>query len=264
MKTSSIGVHVDDFGLSVKEGLRKAADLAFGQFEISAVSGDLAPTNLSQSGRRHFLRLAHGLGLNLTALVGDMPGMRLTDLHTVDERVSRSCQLLELATDLNVGIVAARIGQLTHPESGEPSETALQALSQIGEVAESRGLVYALRPVGVEPERLEEILDKLGCPGLAITVDPAAMVMRGQNPMTLLERLGQHVSLVHMRDGTAGTLDQQGVETVLGQGDVDLDGLLAVIDVLDYRGAYILRRSDSATPTEDVLAGRDMLAKMLP
>ncbi len=259
-----IGVNVDDLRLGTKRGLQKASDLGFRTVELATVHGDLAPAALSTSARRHLLRYVDGCGLRLVALVADMPGLRLTDPQTVGERVDSTCRVVELAADLQVPTVTASVGALTHPETGDPSPTATEALARIGEYADTRGVVYAIRPTSDTGDRLGGVLAAVGCPSLGVCLDPAALVMAGANPMAEVERLVRQIRFFHARDATAGYADRPGRETRLGEGDVDLTGVVALLDAIDYRGPYVLRRHDAADLAADLQAGRDYLVRLLP
>ncbi|MGB2987969.1 MAG: sugar phosphate isomerase/epimerase family protein [Phycisphaerae bacterium] len=264
MNRHTIGVDVDDFRLPTKDALRKAAELSLHAVELATVAGDVMPSSLSSSGRRHLSRYVDGLGLRMAVLVADLPGLRLTDSRTVDERVERTCEILELAADLRVPVVTAAAGALTHPETGEPSPTGLAALERIGEWADVRGVVYALRPSYDTSERLVDVLDKLRCPSIRVCLDPAAMVMTGANPMSVIERFPDQIALMHARDAAAGLAERAGRETRLGEGEVDLIGILAALSAAEYTGPYILRRTDSQNPTADIENARDVLRRLLP
>ena len=263
MSIPRVGVDAGDFRLPTKEALRKAADLEFRAVELPAVAGDLAPENLSGSGRRHLKRYLEGLGLRLVALVADLPGLRLTDSRAVEERVDRSCRIMELAVDLNVRVVTAGLGSVMHPDSGEPSPTAIEALRQIGGFADSRGRIYAVRPSQDIGDRLAEVLAELGCASIHVGIDPAASVMAGMDPMAGFERFADRVSLVHVRDGTAGVPERAGHETRLGEGEVDLIGVVATLEAADYAGPYVLRCMNSQTPTVDLEHARNVLTGVL-
>ena len=256
-----MAVNIDDLRLPTKDALRRAAELKFGAVELSTVAGELAPSSLSSSGRRHVARFAEGLGLEMAALVADVAGLRLTDPRTVGERVERTCGVIELAADLKVPVVTASVGALTHPETGEPSPLATDALRRIGEFADSRGVLYAMRPSRDSGERLTTVLDALRCPSIRVGLDPAAMVMSGVDPLASIERFVEQISLFHARDASAGLVDRPGCETRLGEGEVDLAGLLSVLHAAEYTGAYVVRRMDSAMPIPDIALGRDVLAR---
>ena len=267
--TRTVGLDVTDLRLPAKESLRKGAQLSFRAVELATVEGDVAPAALSSSGRRHLTRFIDGLGLNLAALVADVPGLRLTDPQTADERVERTLAILQLARDLKVPVVTASAGALTHPQTGDPSPLAMEALQRIGEFADLHGVRYAIRPTCDGGDRLVSVLEALRCPALQVCLDPAAMVMSGVNPLSSIERLIDQVALFHARDGTAGVRDagggevRWGRETALGEGDVDIAGVLAALEAADYHGPYILRRTDSRNPVADLQLARDSLNRLL-
>ncbi|MHC4698836.1 MAG: sugar phosphate isomerase/epimerase family protein [Planctomycetota bacterium] len=264
MSEPVIGVNVDDFRRGTKEALRLAASLDFHAIELATVQGDVAPRNLTSSGRRHLAHFVDGLGLQMTSLVADTPGLRLTDPQTVAERVERTCQILELAADLKVPVVTASAGAITHPDTGEASPLALEALRRIGEFADTRGTIYAIRPSYEAGDRLVHVLTGLACPSIGVGLDPAAMVMTGANPMARIEQFIEQVVAVQARDGTVGGAERTGHEAPLGEGDVDWTTLLAVLSAAEYRRPYVLRRSESANPVKDIQYARDTLAQMLP
>ena len=263
MNSEFIGVDVDDFRLPPRDAFRQAAELGFRSVEFATVAGDLAPQQLSHSGRRHLLRVIEGFGLQTAALVADVPGQRLTDPRTVEERVTRTLQVIDLAADLDVRIITASVGALTHPESGAISELALEALRRMGEYADDRGRIFALRPSHDAGERLESVLKAVGCPAIQVGLDPAALIMSGVSPLEIVQRFAQGIALVHARDGSAGGADHSGRETRLGEGDVDFETVLASLEAAQYRGAYILRRTDSQTPSKDLQEGLDRLRKIM-
>jgi len=261
-QSSFVGVDLNDLHRSVKISLHVAADMGFRVAEISAASGELTPEQLSASGRRHLSRLTEGLGISLAALVADMPGLRLTDPKTVDERISRTLAILDLSRDLRVPAVTASIGALTHPDSGEPSPLAVQSLQRIGEVADHRNAMFAIRPTGDSPDRILRVLEAVGCPALKLCLDPASLMMSGVNPMALVERCADGIVLIHARDATAGFPERPGHETVFGEGDVDWKSLAEVLKSMDFRHPVVLRRTDSSTPARDLLIGRDAVNQL--
>lgn len=259
MSDTNVGLNIQDLRLGVKGGLRAACELGFRVVEISAVDQELDPAQLSTSGRRHLLRYTDGLGLRMDAITADLPGLTLTDPQTVDERVERTRRILEMAREVHVGVVTASVGALTHPETGEPSSAAVEALRQLGACADACGLVYALRPTCDDAQRVDRVLQAVGCPAVLLGIDPAAMVMSGANPLAMIQRLPEQIALTHARDATAGVPGRPGAETRWGEGEVDFVGLLAMLSAIDFNGPYILRRTDSANPSDDL---RDALQGM--
>jgi sugar phosphate isomerase/epimerase len=264
MTRAELGAAVDDFRLRPKEALRRASELGLRVVELSTTSPDLDLETLMSSGRRHLARYLDGLGLRLGALAADFRGLGLSSPATVDERVARTCRVLELAADMRTPVVTAAVSALTHPDTGEPSPTVVEALEQIGDRADALGLVFAMRPDCDDGRRLRDLLGRIGCPSIGIGLDPGALVMHGINPLSLIQEVPQHIVLMHARDATVGFSGQPGHETRLSEGAVDLIGLLGRLESVEYGGPYIIRRTDSQRPVEDIQAARDTLLRLLP
>ncbi|MBU0607256.1 MAG: sugar phosphate isomerase/epimerase, partial [Armatimonadetes bacterium] len=146
MTRIQLGIDLDDLRLPTKEGLHVARELGMGMVEMGAAAGEVSPETLSASGRRHLQHLVSSLGLKMAALSAEIPHTRLTDPATVEQRVERTCRILQLAADMGIAVVTASAGALTHPETGEPAPLAVEALRRIGARADLYGTVYALRP----------------------------------------------------------------------------------------------------------------------
>lgn len=264
MARSRIGTDLEDFRLPVKSGLRQAADLQFSCVEVPAASGEITPSQLSGSGRRDLIRFASNLGLDLCALTADIPNTRLTDPATTQQRVEGTRAIIELAADLKVPVVTASVGALTHPDTGEPSPLALEALQHIGECAYATGRIFAIRPSCDPADRLAELIGQLGCPAIRVGIDPAGMVMAGVDPAQVVERLAEDIALVHARDATIGGADRMGHETALGEGEVDLVGLFDLLAEADYVGPWIVRRCHARNPPAEISQAREWLESHLP
>jgi hypothetical protein len=62
MNPLKIGVRLESLGLPLRRALTEASRLGVAGVQVDAV-GDLAPNNLSQTGRREFLHLLRGHNL---------------------------------------------------------------------------------------------------------------------------------------------------------------------------------------------------------
>ena len=80
----------------------------------------------------------------------------------------------------------------------------------------------------------------------------------------LIEFAGGRIPLMHVRDGVVGNPERSGYETLLGDGDVDMIGVLAALQGAEFRGPYIVRRCQSDSPLKDLEVGRDRLTRLLP
>ena len=261
MERARLGLDIGDLRMPAKEAIRAASELALTAIEIPSAAGELAPERLSSTGRRHLARLVTGLGLDIAALRADVPGAHFTDPAGAELRIDRTRDILQLAAELGVSNVTAGVGALTHPTSGEASEVAMQALARIGEYADLYGVSFSIRPGEDSVDGLAGIVDRLGCPSIRFALDPAAMVMAGRDPLSLVARFPDQLSLLHARDGTAGGASGTGSETRFGEGDVEWAGLFAGLEAAGFSGACILRRTDTQTPVEDIAIAREAIGR---
>jgi sugar phosphate isomerase/epimerase len=169
--------------------------------------------------------------------------------------------VINLAFSLGVRTVTAGVGMLTHPQTGEPSPVAMEALARIGDIADGRGVRYALRPSADAPHSVVQMLDTIGCPALEVCVDAAALIMSGQNPVSLIERCAWRIGLIHARDANSGSVDRPGCETGFGDGEVDWIGMLGALSAVEFDGTFVARRLDASDPTTDLVRARELLTQ---
>jgi len=254
------GINIGDLGSDPKRTIPIVASLGFSGIEFGAMSGDLEARGLSGSGRRHLRHFVESHGLTILSLTADTSDLRWTDPRAVGERVERTGHVVDLARSLSVRLVSAKVAALTHPESGEPSPVALEVLSRLGELSDSRGVTFALRPSNEKAECMARVLDAVRCPSLGLALDPAALIMSGINPLTYLARLVSQLSIVCVRDGTVGGPDRPGQEVRLGVGDVDWEGIVAVLEAAEFSGVLICRRESSLLSSSEARTFREQVA----
>lgn len=250
MIRESIGVNLDDLRLEARKAIERAESIGFTGVEFGAATGEFDAQQLSISARRHIGKFIESRGMRILALTADPPGLRWTDSHAVSERFERTARVIDLARDLRVSVVSTAASSLTHPETGEPSPVALEALARIGELADARSVAFAVRVSSEKVESVNRVLNALRCPALRVGLDPAALIMSGNNPMAYVERYVRELPLVYVRDGVVGGSDRPGQEVSFGEGDVDWNGILAVLEAAEWNGALIARCQASTNPTQ--------------
>jgi hydroxypyruvate isomerase len=85
---------------------------------------------------------------------------------------------------------------------------------------------------------MAEHLDALTAhvPQLGYTIDVGHCLQNGEDPAQVLAPRIERVRNIHMHDGRAGG----GAHYALGEGELDVDGLLAVLDQAGYAGFITL------------------------
>ena len=95
-----IGVMVDSFRLSTKEGIRKAAEIGAKGVQIYAVAGEFTPENLTAADIREYRSLLDSEGLAVSALCGDLGGHGFTDPAEIPNTIERSRRIAHLCAEL--------------------------------------------------------------------------------------------------------------------------------------------------------------------
>lgn len=242
---------------STKDALTSAANLGFAAVQLPAAVGETTPQSLSQTGRRHLARMVSGLGLDFAALDVNLSGALLADPGKIDEQLSKIHAILELARDLNVPRVSLAAGWNATAQAAESSAPMLAALA---ELANRTGTRLDL-DIGASGAEAASHFRRLDCPLLRCCVDPARLIVAGQDVAESVARFADLVDLAYLRDARMGG-GLGGQETALGEGHLDLVRYLAALEANGYGGPLILRRTDAANPLADLARAKELVEKI--
>ncbi len=270
-----IGVLSDSFRLSPLEGIRKAKEMGADGFQVYVVSGSLTPEAMTVRDRREFRNFCRKLGIEPSALCGDLGGHGFERAEENPAKIGRSCRIVDLAVDLGCSVVTTHIGVIPN-DPGDPVYRVMQeACRRLGEYAAPRKVTFAIE-TGPEPSVvLRRFLDDLGQPGVGVNLDPANLVMViGENPAVAVETLAPYIVHTHAKDGRQlqpcnprevyGAFAEGGfaaleqrmgklfIETPLGEGAVDWDAYLGALARAGYSGYLTIEREVGADPEADI------------
>jgi sugar phosphate isomerase/epimerase len=224
---------------SIRESLRQAAALGAKGVVLEA-SGDLSPRALSESGKRDLRHVLRTVELSLVAL--HLPTRRPFDsLDGLEDRLSRIAGAFRLAYDLGARVVLARVGPVPPDSEAERLSALRQALSEMGRMADHQGVRLAIETGTESGEVLRGLLDGLGHPGLAASVDPGALLRLGHDPVEAVVSLGPWVAHAYASEGTAGGTSQALIAPNprgfgFRPGSLDWEAYLGSLEEVDYRG----------------------------
>src|SRR5689334_17000269 len=134
---NKIGVIVDSFRVGVREGLVKAKALGADGVQIYAVEGEFDPAHLSAASRNEWKAYIESLGLEISALVGDLGGHGFQDKRVNAEKIAKSKQILDLAVELGTNIVTTHIGIVPEDPNSEVYGAMHEACEELSEYAQS-------------------------------------------------------------------------------------------------------------------------------
>ena len=241
MSSIKIGIRLDCLGLPLRDAIPAAARIGVNGVQLQS-SNELAPDELSQTGRRHLLHSLQTQRLEAVAF-GSTHRRGFDVLERLEERITFVCKVVRLAAELRIPIAVVSIGAI--PESGDsPKALAFfDAMSRIGDEADRVGVRIAVETGANSLSEVEGLLKKLEQHPLAVNYDPANLIARGLNPFDGLSSLADRVVGLHVKDLLRTSTTVSGfVETPLGEGELDLDKLHQELAAIDYRGYWTLER----------------------
>ena len=202
--------------------------------------------------RRSRLLAEHGL----TAAGGFVPVV----LHE-----PRAMEVVDRALDsfgeehpvLVLAAATGREGYDTRPElDAEAWSTLLANLDRAASGAAQRGLLVTLHPhVGTMVQGPDEVRRVLDGSGILLCLDTGHLLIGGTDPAELARAAAARIGHVHLKDVTAAVAHKVagheisytdgvsgGLYRPLGQGDVDVAGVVGALEAAGYTGWYVLEQ----------------------
>ncbi|HZG57023.1 sugar phosphate isomerase/epimerase family protein [Paenibacillus sp.] len=278
--TNKIGVIVDSFGVGVREGLRKAKEVGAEGVQIYAVKGEMDPDVLrSPEARKELKTFISDLGLEISALCGDLGGHGFQDAAANPAKVEKSKRIMDLAMELGTNIVTTHIGIVPEDTNGRIYHAMQAACEELSLYANSLGAYFAIETGPETAAHLKSFLDTLSGKGVSVNFDPANMVMvTGDDPVQGVKLLKDYIVHTHVKDGVRhrvvdprviyGSLDTEGMEhekiaamlkegrifeeLPLGEGKVDFDAYFQALQEIGYRGYLTIEREVGDDPESDI------------
>jgi sugar phosphate isomerase/epimerase len=219
----------------LREQIREAATLGAKGVVVDAV-GDIAPARLSETGRREFRHLLRSVELSFVAL--SLPTRRAFDTtDQLDERLRRADAAFAMAFELGTTLVLARVGGVPPEDNPEARGIFVNAVRELGRRADHRGVRLALETGPDAGSVVRALLDGLASPGLAASIDPAALTQSGNDLGDTIQALGPWVAHAYAPDGANASRS-----TVLSRrsgypsGGIDLEAYCGALEEVNYRG----------------------------
>jgi len=288
--TNKIGVIVDSYNVGVKEGLLKAKQAGADGVQIYAVKGEFAPEQLTMTDRKQWKSYIQSLGLDISALVGDLGGHGFKDIAENGWKIEKSKRIMELALELGTNIVTTHIGIVPPHETDRGYEAMHKACEELSRYAESMNAHFAIETGPETAAHLRSFLDSLGSKGVAVNFDPANMVMvTGDDPVQGVYTLKDYIVHTHAKDGIkladidprdvygdldyADGLDHEKMaelvekgpafrEVPLGEGSINWPAYVTALHEIGYKGYLTIEREVGIQPELDIQLAVDFLKKL--
>ncbi|MDA8248681.1 MAG: sugar phosphate isomerase/epimerase [Rhodospirillales bacterium] len=243
--------------------MRRLADQGYGAVELMLSPGHLWPAELDAAARRE-LRALGASRLPIVTL--NMPNLDINIAAGAQEMRDYSLGLLiqsvRCAGEIGAGGLILGPGKpnplfpMPHARMLDHFHRALDVLAPVARAAGTRLLVENI-PFGFLPGAAELMaaIDAHGDPDIRVIYDLANAHFIAEDTAAGLRRVRQRLSLVHVSDTTRTRYRHD----PLGQGDLALEGLAAVLAEVGYRDRIMLEVI-SATPDQDIADSARRLA----
>lgn len=278
-----IGVITDCFKLPVDGALERAARLGFHGVQIYATTGEFSPEVLDREARVRYKAKLKDLGLEVSALCGDMGGHGFQIAKDNPSRIEATNRIVDLANELESSVVTTHIGVIPDDPADPVYSVMLEALTACGEYAKAKGVTLAIE---TGPESAKTLLGFVEATrgGVGVNLDPANFVMvTDQDPVEAVKLLGKHIVHTHAKDGVmlkktdpkiiyehfaTGGIEALNVadffkELPLGEGSVDFPAYVAALREAGFDGYLTVERETGADPEKDIIKARDAILKMI-
>jgi len=268
-----IGIINDSLRLGTREGIAKAKELGADGIQAYAVRGEICPENLDLSARNELKAYCSSLGLEISALCGDLGGHGFLRKDENIAKVKRSKDIVDLAVDLGTSIVTTHIGVVPADSNSEQYDILLKACRDIGNYACDKGVTFAIETGPEIATQLKTFLVDADSKGMGVNLDPANFVMvTGDDPVQAVYTLKDYIVHTHAKDGVKlqdcdpmavyNSFADGGVEGLnigelfsevpLGEGGVDFDKYLAALSDIGYTGYLTIEREVGENPVADI------------
>lgn len=246
-----VGVMVESFRVGVREGVRLAREVGADGIQVYTTRGEMAPENLSKSGRQDFLRYVQSHDLVISALCGDYGRGGFVNPEGLEQRVENTRRVFDLARDLGVSYVTTHIGQAPEDQKSKAWNDLVEVIRDVAEYGARLGCCLATETGPESGGRLRDLLKAVNSDGARVNYDPANMVMRGFDPVQGAGDLKGFIVHTHAKDGVRYD-DGTRKEVPLGEGQVLWEDYIAALDEAGYDGFYTVEREVGENPAADI------------
>ena len=167
------------------------------------------------------------------------------EMGTSRKRLEDLLRVIDIAAGMGVDLVRLVVGTYTHWGT-EPAEASVERLvprvTEACRRAADQGIRLAIETHTALPvPALAELIDRVDAPNLGVVLDTANVVRVGSDLMEATRLLAPLTDMVHVKDLDLSEADSGNPGgwwpcTSLGQGDLDLEGVLAELRSVGFEG----------------------------
>lgn len=244
-------------GAGLGAGLDTVKSLGVHTVQLHTPHGpDRAPDRVAQ-----FRKQFEDAGVLVTVVFAGFEGESYADIPTVQktvglvpadlraERLEETRAISDFAKAMGCDALGMHIGFVPEDTSDPNYAPVIRAAQEVCDYCKTNGQRFHLETGQEKADVLLSFFNDVGRDNLAINFDPANLILYGTDePIPALREVGRYVKSVHCKDakrqaGVGG--GWAGVETPLGQGEVNMPLFLQTLKDLGYVGPLTIEREIS-------------------
>jgi sugar phosphate isomerase/epimerase len=185
---------------------------------------------------------------------------------TREERLAETLGIADFASWLGAPAIGIHVGFVSEEWESADFAGVVEVLRTVADHCAGLGLRVHLETGQETADTLLHLLETVERDNLAVNFDPANMILYGSGePLEALRKVAAYVRSCHAKDGTWS--DEPGVvwgkEVPLGQGEVDIESFVGILNETGYDGPLTIEREISgAKQIEDIRAGIEYLKQI--
>lgn len=224
----------------IRDQIRLAAEAGAKGIVVEATE-ELAPGRLSETGRRELRHLCRSAEVVLAAV--HLPTRRGFDtFDQIEDRLARADRVFALAYDLGARLVLVRAGAIPPVEDAAGRAACATTVGELASRADHRGLRLALE-TGTEPGgTMRDFLAERDRPNLGASIDPAALLRGGFDPVAAVVDLGPHVmhAYLHQGVGQRVALEAAPRRNSRAIASLDWENYFGALEEVNYHGTMTI------------------------
>lgn len=185
---------------------------------------------------------------------------------TRDDRIEQTRRTADFAAALGAPGLGIHVGFISEDRGSAQFGELVRALRGLCEYCSAMGLCINLETGQENAVTLLRFLQEVNRANLGVNFDPANMILYGSGePIRALRKLGAYLRSCHCKDGTWSEKpgEEWGLETPLGEGDVEIETFLSTLIGLGYEGPLTIEREISGEQqARDIGEGVKLLERL--
>lgn len=237
-------MRLDSIGAPLRKALEIAARMGVGSVELNA-RDEIGPSQLSDTGLRQLRKMLDDLNLRVAAL--RFQTRRGYDhAKDLDRRVEATKEVMRLAYQLGSPVVVNQIGQVPDSDDDPKWNSFQSVLNDLGRYGVRVGAFLAAETGTESGEQLAKLLGESDDAFVAVALNPGNLIVNRHSVPEAIIALKERIQIVYAVDGVLDLAAGRGLSVPLGQGTADFPELIGMLEDVQYRGNYVVGRTDSS------------------